>query len=70
MTKIRRTWAVVLALLMAATIPLALTGCKEPGDHPSGDHPAKQVAPETPPAPEHPAGQKAPADHPSGEHPK
>ncbi len=56
MSRMRRPWKAVVALVVAAIIPLALMGCRGSAEHPSsGEHPSKE---------------QGPSEHPSGEHPK
>ena len=52
-------------VLIVGVVSLVLTGCKEHGEHPSGEHPSGEKSAE-----EHPTGEAAPQEHPAGEHPK
>lgn len=61
MNKVKK---VLVLMLIAAVVSLGLMGCKEKGEHPSGD----QLSSEHP-AGEHPTEETPDGEHPAGEHP-
>ncbi len=71
MNKMKKMFVLVL---IVAVISLGLTGCKDKdkSEHPTSEHPSKEITSEEHPTSEHPSEDKETIseEHPTGEHPK
>jgi len=62
MNKVKKIFAL---LLIVAVISFGLTGCKDKGEHPTGESATKEH-----PTKEHPTEKSATEEHPTKEHPE